>query len=96
MELALDESTAYIPTDDYEITVDIHKLDFWSDSHIFLMAGNSFYTAMIDGEIHMVGQGGVKEFVDVTELSEWLNESKCFYLGTANPTEVIDRILKAL
>ena len=96
MELTL-ESTSYVPNGDYEITVDIHKLDFWADSHIFLMCGNSYYTAMIDGEIHMVGQGGVKEFADVIELSEWLNESKCFYLGKAtNPTEVIDRILEAL
>lgn len=95
MELAV-EKTPFVPTDDYEISVDVHTLDFWSDSHLFLMAGNSYYTAMIDGEIHMVGQGGVKEFCDVTELALWLNENRCFYLGKANPTEVIDRILEAL
>ena len=95
MEVAI-ESTSYVPTGDYEISVDIISLDFWSDSHIFLMAGNSFHTAMIDGEIHMVGCNGIKEFVDVIELSEWLNENRCFYLGKANPTEVIDRILEAL
>tara|TARA_B100000963_G_C22590983_1_gene655473 strand:- start:70 stop:354 length:285 start_codon:yes stop_codon:yes gene_type:complete len=94
MEVAIEGP--YIPTEDYKISVDLISLDFWEHSHIFLMAGNSFYTAMIDGEIHMVGCNGIKEFVDVLELSEWLNENKCFYLGTANPTEVIDRILEAL